>query len=58
MIEMDRREFITRMKALDDEQKRLAVKQIPDRMLWDELEARYIKNKRKVHNTEKALRMR
>ena len=57
MLQMDKTEFISRMKAMTEEQKRLAVKEIPDRILWDELEARYIKNKRKVHNTEKALRM-
>ena len=57
MIQLDRAEFITRMKALTDEQKRLALKEMPDRMLWDELEARFVRNKRKIQSTEKAMRL-
>lgn len=58
MIEMDRTEFITRMKALSREQAILAARELPDRVLWDELFARFIGMRRKIKKTENAMRMR
>lgn len=58
MFPVEIEELSSRAKALTDEQKRLVIKQMPDRMLWDEVIARYIKSKRIVRNTEKAMRMR
>ena len=58
MMEIDRREFITRMKAMSKEQQILAVKELPSRVLWNELFARFISMERRIRKTEKALRMR
>ena len=58
MNEMDRREFIDRMRALSKEQAILAARELPDRVLWDELIARFIGMRRKIKNAEKAMRMR
>lgn len=58
MIALDRAEFITRMKGLSKEQAILAAKELPDRVLWDELFARFIGMRRKIKKTEDAMRMR
>lgn len=58
MIQMDREEFTTRMKALSKEQQFIVVKTLPSRMLWDELFARFIGMERRIKKAEKAMRMR
>ena len=58
MFQIDKDEFITRMRALTKEQQILAVKELPDRVLWDELFARFISMKRRIKKTENAMRMR
>lgn len=58
MIQMDREEFTTRMKALSKEQQFIVVKTLPSRMLWDELFVRFIGMERRIKKAEKAMRMR
>lgn len=54
-MEMD--EFLTRVRALTDEQKIAAIKEFPDNLLWDELYGRFNEQKATLEITKEALGM-
>ena len=57
MNQLHKDEFITRMKALSEEEKRLAVKEMPERMLWDELYRRSMEKDKTIKGIKKTMRM-
>lgn len=48
--------FIALVNAFTDEQKRIALRLLPDDMLWDEIIAKYYENKNKLDSILNAAR--
>lgn len=55
MNAMEYESFVDVVKAFSDEQKQIAIRNMPDQMLWDELYFRYEESKRSLNSVKDAL---
>lgn len=55
MNAMEYEAFVDVVKAFSDEQKQIAIRNMPDQMLWDELYIRFEQNKTSLKNVKDAL---
>lgn len=56
MSQIEYEEFVTKVKALSEEQQVIAARNLPDVVLWNEIEARYAEAKIKLDNILNAAR--
>lgn len=55
MNAMEYEAFVDVVKAFSDEQKQIAIRNMPDQMLWDELYIRFEENKASLKSVKDAL---
>lgn len=55
MNAMEYEAFVDVVKAFSDEQKQIAIRNMPDQMLWDELYIRFEENKTSLKSVKDAL---
>ena len=55
MSPMEREEVVSRITALTEEQMEIAVKMLPDNLLWNELIRRYYDNQDGIKRVKEAL---
>lgn len=55
MSPMEREEVVSRITALTEEQMEIAVKMLPDNLLWNELIRRYYDNQDRIKRVKEAL---
>lgn len=55
MSELEYERFVDTVKGMSDEKKQIALRQMPDKMLWDELYNRYEETKASLDGIKNAL---
>lgn len=55
LSELEYERFVDTIKGMSDEKKQIALRQMPDKMLWDELYARYEETKASLDGIKNAL---
>lgn len=56
MSQMEYEELVTKVKALTEDQQIITARNLPDVVLWNEIEARYAEAKTKLENILNAAR--